>query len=99
MLVFQLFAQVLSANLPQPILLVLQTIFLLVASANVVHSNFKGGLERFLKNHKTFFFHLSWCLLKDGRLRCHATDFFAVCTFVGLASAVHFSFKGDLKYF
>ena len=78
------------------------TILLLVASANVVHSNFKGGFGGFKKNIKFFFFWFSWCLLKDGRLRCHTTDFFllqAIFVVVASASAIQSSFKGDLKGF
>ena len=46
LLVFLLFAQVLSAKLPQSILLVLSTVFIVVASESVVHSVFRERLER-----------------------------------------------------
>ena len=49
LIVFRLFAQILSTELLKQFLLVLFTILLLIAMANVFYSNIKWGLERLKK--------------------------------------------------
>ena len=72
-LVFRLFAQDLSSKLPQNGL----CLFLVVESANVVHSNFKGDLEDLKKIIIKFFFGLVDVCSKMVDLVASSLIFFA----------------------
>ena len=61
LLVFRLFAQVLSAKLPQRIFPVLKSGLFVIASAIVY---FQGGTRKVSeKNSSNLFFRFNWCLL------------------------------------